>query len=94
MIVDDTQLWTGWVLKKFLIFEPEWKLNKNSPPRSAIFTKVQKYENAKWHGQQPYIVKNSYLTILIAKFKRFFRLLGNKKFGQLSKLIGSQLHLF
>lgn len=94
MIIDDTQLWTGWVLKKFLIFEPEWKFKKNSPPRSAIFTKVQKYENAKWYGQQPYIVKNSHLIILAAKFKRFLRLLGDRKFGQLSKLIGSQLHLF
>lgn len=94
MIIDDTQLWTGWVLKKFLIFEPEWKLNKKSPPRSAIFTKVQKYEGAKWHGQQPYIVKNSHLIIVVAKLKRFLRLLGNRKFGKLSKLIGTQLHLF
>jgi len=93
IIIDDTQLWTGWVLKKFLLFEPEWEFNKNSPPRSAIFTKVQKYENAKWHGQQPYIVKNSHLIILTAKFKRFLRLLGNRKFGKLSKLIGTQLHL-
>ena len=48
MIVDDTQLWTGLVLKQFLSLEPEWELEKKSPPRSAIFTKVKQYAGAKW----------------------------------------------
>ncbi len=91
MIIDDTQLWTGLVLKQFLNLEPEWKINKSSPPRSAIFTKIQKYTQPKWYAQQPYIVKNSYFFILNAKVKIFLRLLYNRNFDKLGKLIGNQL---
>ena len=92
MIIDDTQLWTGLVLKQFLILEPEWRFHKNSPPRSAIFTKVQNYAGTKWYGQQPYIVKNSSLFIFKAKVKIFLGLLYNRKFNKLSQLIGNQLN--
>lgn len=92
IIVDDTQLWTGLVLKQFLILEPEWRFNKNSPPRSAIFTKIQKYAQTKWYAQQPYIVKNSYFYILKAKVKSFFRLLYVRDFNKLGKLIGNQFN--
>lgn len=92
MIIDDTQLWTGLVLKQFLILEPEWKFNKKSPPRSAIFTKIQKYAQTKWYAQQPYIVKNSYFFILKAKVKSFFRLLYVRDFNKLGKLIGNQFN--
>ena len=30
LVVDDTQLWTGDVLRKFLLSEPEWSLKKDS----------------------------------------------------------------
>ncbi|WP_019507292.1 class I SAM-dependent methyltransferase [Pleurocapsa sp. PCC 7319] len=92
IIIDDTQLWTGLVLKQFLNLEPEWKLNKNSPPRSAIFTKIQKYAQAKWYAQQPYIVKNSYFLIFKAKVQNFLRLLYVGDFHKLGKLIGNQLN--
>lgn len=92
MIIDDTQLWTGLVLKQFLTLEPEWRINKNSPPRSAIFTKVKKYTEPKWYAQQPYIVKNSYFLIFAAKIKIFFQLLADKKFDKLSKLIFNQFN--
>ncbi len=92
MIIDDTQLWTGLVLKQFLTLEPEWQINKNSPPRSAIFTKVKNYTEPKWHAQQPYIVKNSYFLIFTAKIKTFFQLLANKKFDKLTKLIFNQVN--
>lgn len=94
MIIDDTQLWTGLVLKQFLTLEPEWEFERNSPPRSAIFTKVEKYANTKWYGQQPYIVKNSYFFVLNAKFRIFLQLLGKGNFGKLSKLLGNQLNQF
>ncbi|MGL6337636.1 MAG: class I SAM-dependent methyltransferase [Waterburya sp.] len=93
MIIDDTQLWTGFVLKQFLTLEPEWKINKNSPPRSAIFTKIKKYTQPKWYAQQPYVVKNSYFFILNAKVKSFFQLLYDRKFDKLSKLIVNQLKM-
>ena len=92
MIIDDTQLWTGLVLKQFLILEPEWKFQKNSPPRSAIFTKVEKYASAKWYGQQPYIVKNSSWFIFKAKVGIFLKLLYSRQFNKLSQLITNQLN--
>lgn len=92
MIIDDTQLWTGLVLKQFLSLEPEWQINKNSPPRSAIFTKVKKYTEPKWYAQQPYIVRNSYFLIFAAKVKIFLQLLADKKFDKLSKLIFNQFN--
>ena len=92
MIIDDTQLWTGLVLKQFLILEPEWKFQKNSPPRSAIFTKVEKYAGTKWYGQQPYIVKNSSWFILEAKVRMFLKLLYNRQFNKLGRLIANQLN--
>jgi predicted O-methyltransferase YrrM len=92
MIVDDTQLWTGLVLKQFLTLEPEWQINKNSPPRSAIFTKVKKYTEPKWYAQQPYVVKNSYFLVFAAKVKIFFQLLADRKFDKLSKLIFNQFN--
>jgi hypothetical protein len=94
MIIDDTQLWTGLVLKQFLTLEPEWQFNKNSPPRSAIFTKIKKYIKPKWYAEQPYIVKNSYFLIFNAKLKIFFQLLYDRKFDKLSKLIFNQLGQF
>ena len=92
MIIDDTQLWTGLVLKQFLILEPEWKFNKNSPPRSAIFTKIQKYTQTKWYAQQPYIVKNSYFFIFKAKVSSFLQLLYGGNFDKLGKLMSNQIN--
>jgi predicted O-methyltransferase YrrM len=93
MIIDDTQLWTGLVLKQFLTLEPEWKINKKSPPRSAIFTKIKKYTQSKWYAQQPYVVKNSYFFILNAKAQSFLWLLYNRNFDKLAKIIGNQVRL-
>jgi hypothetical protein len=92
MIIDDTQLWTGLILKQFLSLEPEWQINRNSPPRSAIFTKVKKYAGAKWYAQQPFVVKNSYFLVFTAKVKIFFQLLADKKFDKLTKLIFNQVN--
>ncbi len=37
VIVDDTHLWTGHVLKQFLLREPEWQLVADFEPRSVAF---------------------------------------------------------
>lgn len=60
MMVDDTQLWTGKVLKDFLKLEPEWELITELPehsPNSAIFKKNQEGSHDKWWLQQPYAVQ-------------------------------------
>ena len=90
MIVDDTQLWTGLVLKQFLKLESEWEFKKNSPPRSAIFTKVKKYADAKWYGEQAYVVRKSHLLVFTAKVQRVLGLLLSKNFDELGKLISNK----
>jgi predicted O-methyltransferase YrrM len=59
LLIDDTQLWTGQVLKRFLMDEPEWKLVKSFSLRAAAFVKLREYNHEKWWGQQSYVVTNS-----------------------------------
>jgi tetratricopeptide (TPR) repeat protein len=59
VIVDDTHLWTGEVLKNFLKQEAEWQLKAEFPteqPTSAAFVKVRSGSHDKWWAQQPYAV--------------------------------------
>ncbi|MDJ0899105.1 MAG: class I SAM-dependent methyltransferase [Xenococcus sp. MO_188.B8] len=84
LIIDDTQIWTGKVLKKFLMSESEWEFQQESTPRTAIFTKVKPYTKNKWHGEQVYIVQNSRIPILVAKIKTGIRLLSNGDFSRLA----------
>lgn len=84
LIIDDTQIWTGEVLKKFLMSEPEWQFQQESPPRSAIFTKVQEYINTKGFQEQLYTVNNSRIPILLAELKIAIGRLLNSDFSGLS----------
>ena len=61
MIVDDTQLWTGQVLKDFLLTEPEWEVHLDLYPRSVILRKKLKGGPGKEWVDQPYVVSRSYL---------------------------------
>jgi len=55
VIIDDLQLWTGDVLRRFLLMEDEWMLDRQFE-RSAAFIKVREGSQAKWWGQQPFVV--------------------------------------
>lgn len=55
LIVDDTQLWTGAVLKEHLLSEPEWELVQDINPRAVIFRKLQATIPTKEWDQQPYV---------------------------------------
>ena len=56
LILDDTQLWPVHVLKEFLLREPEWRLEKDFPPRSGVFRKAQPGSCVKNEFRQPYVV--------------------------------------
>lgn len=58
LIIDDTQLWTGRILREFLLSEPEWKLKKDFS-RTAVFVKLQGGSHSKEWNQQPFVVRNS-----------------------------------
>jgi Sulfotransferase family len=57
LIVDDTQLWTGAVLKEYLLSEPEWELIEDIEPRAAIFRKLQTEIRTKEWDEQPYVMQ-------------------------------------
>jgi Methyltransferase domain len=58
LIVDDTQLWTGRILRDFLLLEPEWRLSREFL-RTVSFRKVKEGGHLKKWAVQPYVKKHS-----------------------------------
>jgi predicted O-methyltransferase YrrM len=59
LVIDDTWLWTGEVLKKVLLSESEWRLEADFAPRTAVFRKLAEGTEAKEWTQQQFVVNNS-----------------------------------
>lgn len=59
LIVDDIGIWTGRILKEFLLSEPEWKLIEPFADKTAIFVKEQNYRPSKEWDEQPYVMQRS-----------------------------------
>lgn len=59
VVVDDTQIWTGAVLRDFLSREPGWELVGNFAGKCVVFRKLKEFpENQVWFWQ-PYVVERS-----------------------------------
>ncbi|MCW3066765.1 MAG: hypothetical protein JWN32_3937 [Solirubrobacterales bacterium] len=59
VIVDDTQIWTGKVLRRFLIEQPGWELVHDVPYRTAMFRRTGDLgELVEWNDQ-PYVLRRS-----------------------------------
>jgi hypothetical protein len=59
VLVDDTQIWTGNVLRDFLLAEPGWELVGKFNNRCAVFRKLVEFSpNPHWR-LQPYVVRRS-----------------------------------
>jgi predicted O-methyltransferase YrrM len=56
LIVDDTDIWTGRLLRDFLIAEPDWQLETELPPRAAVFQKTDSRAGMKDWPSQPYVM--------------------------------------
>lgn len=74
VIVDNTELWTGMVLKKFLLSEKEWQFQQNFLLKSAAFMKLTEYSHLKSWSQQAYVARNSRHLIAAAKIRQAFML--------------------
>ena len=83
VMIDDTQLWTGQVLKNFLLEETEWRLIEEFSARTAIFKKEKATNNEKWWGQQPYVVRKSRRLIAASEVHQAFRALARGEFRKL-----------
>ena len=61
LIIDDTHLWTGSVLKEFLETETEWRLEPPHSAKTVVFRKVAECVPWKeWHTQL-YVVNRSHV---------------------------------
>lgn len=67
LAIDDTEIWTGYVLKLFLMAEPEWKLEADYGPRSVVFRKLKEGGLGRNEWAQPYIVEQT-LDFMFAKY--------------------------
>lgn len=56
VVVDDTQIWTGHVLRRFLLEEPGWELLADLRPRTAAFRRTAGGDPVREWIDQPYVV--------------------------------------
>ena len=56
LLIDDTQLWTGQVLRDFLLTEDAWKLIPNLDAKTAVFQKVKEFDPNKEWIYQPFVI--------------------------------------
>jgi predicted O-methyltransferase YrrM len=61
LIVDDVHVWTGKVLRDFLVAEPEWELLDEFGGRTAILRKTAQTDPDRLWIDQPYVRRHSYL---------------------------------
>ncbi len=61
-MVDDTNIWTGRVLRDFLSSDDAWDLVEEDAMRTAFFRKIQPTNGALNWIYQPYVVARSFLT--------------------------------
>jgi methyltransferase family protein len=61
LIVDDVHVWTGKVLRDFLVAEPEWDLLDELGGRTAILRKTAQTDPDRLWSDQPYVLRNSHL---------------------------------
>jgi predicted O-methyltransferase YrrM len=59
LVIDDTWLWTGEILKEILLSEAEWRLEADFAPRAAVFRKLAEGTQTKEWTQQAFVVNNS-----------------------------------
>ena len=67
LAIDDTEIWTGHILKMFLLAEPEWTLEADYGPRSAVFRKLKDGGLGRNEWDQPYIVEQT-LNFMFAEY--------------------------
>ena len=89
VMVDDTQLWTGHVLKQYLQSEAGWGCEKVFP-RTAVFRMVSPFAYSNW-TDQPYVKRKSFWLIQQTRLKAGARMLGEGEFSKLWKLIKKEL---
>jgi predicted O-methyltransferase YrrM len=60
LVVDDTQIWTGRVLSRYLREDPEWALVREFPMRASVFRRLRQGGELEDWTRQPFVAKRSY----------------------------------
>lgn len=87
LIVDDTQLWTGRVLKSFLEAEPGWGLVENFVLRAAVFRRDDADGPLPDWVHQPYVARRSFDSRAGRMVRRGARAFDLLRRGELTQLV-------
>jgi predicted O-methyltransferase YrrM len=60
LVVDDTQIWTGRVLRQYLREDPEWELVSDFTMRASAFRRLRDGSELEDWTRQPFVVSRSY----------------------------------
>jgi Methyltransferase domain len=67
VVVDDVHVWTGRILRDFLIAEPEWEQTNHWWGRTVTFRKIAEVDTDKPWLDQPYVWQRSRSSVLRAR---------------------------
>lgn len=84
LVIDDVHLWTGKILKDFLLTESEWQFVTGFYDRAVVFQKISEVDPRKWHGQQPYVMQKSQWLIRKSQLIQALHLVKNGEFSYLA----------
>jgi hypothetical protein len=73
LVIDDTHLWTGHVLRRFLAEEPEWRLEREFGARAAVFRKVAEGSHSKSWTEQTFMARKTATLQRINRLRRTAR---------------------
>lgn len=91
LIVDDTDIWTGGVLRDFLVAEPDWQLETELVPRAAVFRKTGAGAGMKDWPSQPYVVA---ATRRLVRSHRFWKAWSMMRSGNARALLAGMRRTF
>jgi hypothetical protein len=83
LVIDDTQLWTGHVLKRFLEAEPDWTLCPQPVGNAAVFVKAASIGELRNWEDQPFVVRRSRPLLMSSKPRAALQLIRAGQFGPL-----------
>jgi len=88
LVIDDTNLWTGDLLRRFLRAEKgEWKQLDTFAGRAAAFEKTGSGSETKGWEEQPLVVKTSRRLTLQHKLRRALHLVRQGRFSMIARKV-------
>jgi Methyltransferase domain len=83
LVIDDTELWTGHTLKRFLEAEPGWTLCPEPVGMASAFVKESASPELRNWENQPFVARRSRPLQMTAKPRAVLRLIRAGRFGPL-----------